>query len=126
MNRGSHHSRSGESGSNARSVGAIGNPSYRRGMQPKPSNPRDLYRECNRLTWALHVLAGKRATLGVLCDRYDQKRAALRRELDAASIALEAVAPEKFAQVEQRRRDLDDPKKALEWAQRTHEGSDGA
>lgn len=75
-----------------------------------------LWKECLRLLWALRVLDESRSKTVVLCDHQDRKRHWLRRELDAHMVALEAVDAEKFASVEEHRRNLDDPIRALEFA----------
>lgn len=91
---------------------------YSRGLQPPPNDPRKLKKECTRIAWALHCLQEQRAKLVVLCERKTAQMIALRRQHDAYSCALQDMDPVLFAEVEQRKRDWDDPGKALAWAQR--------
>lgn len=91
---------------------------HRRGMHPPPTDPTLLAKNCYRLAWELHCLLNRRASLSVLLDSYDQRVAKLRREFDEYGAALEAIDPERFARVEQNRRDMADPVKALALAKR--------
>jgi hypothetical protein len=97
---------------------ASASPSYRRGMQPKSTDPRSLYRETVRLSWAIHCLHVERSRLVLVLDRWDQRLAKLRREHDDAATQLEHTSPELFARAEERRREMDNPRKALEWSQK--------
>jgi hypothetical protein len=90
-------------------------------MHPPPQDAQNLYRECTRLAWALHCLLGARAKLVIVVDRYDQRVATMRRQHDEYSAALEALSPELHARAEERRRDYDDPIRALKWAQGGHD-----
>ncbi len=94
---------------------------HARGMHPPPQDAQKLYRECTRLAWAIHCHLASRAKLAVLLDRSDVKLHAWRRQHDEYSAALEALSPELHARAEERRRDYDDPLKALKWAQRGHD-----
>jgi len=84
-------------------------------MNPPPQDAKKLYRECNRLAWAIRCKLTPRSKLAVVLDRYDQQLAALRRQHDIYSIALEAIDPVLFARAEAHMRDMDDPRKAIEW-----------
>ena len=96
---------------------------HKRGLQPPPQDVRKLYKECTRLAWAIRCALGPRQKLAIVLDRYDTKLAALRRQHDLCTAALEALDPELFARAEQHRRDLDDPLKVLAFEQ--GHGGDG-
>lgn len=91
---------------------------HKRGMQPPPQDANALAKTLYRLRWELKLLHNKRAPLVVLLDRYDSALVRLRRQYDEYAAALEALDPQMFAQLEDDRREFDDPKRALEWAQR--------
>lgn len=87
-------------------------------MQPESQDPLQLWKACIRLAWLLRHAVHKRANAVLLADRCDKQVNALRRELDMYLAALEAVDPERFASVEQSRREWDDPIKALAFAEK--------
>jgi hypothetical protein len=91
---------------------------HKPGHQPMPQDARKLKKELTRLNWSLRLVVASRATLVVLVDRKDKQIAELRRQRDAYADALQSMDPELFEQAEQQRRDWDNPKLLLEWAQR--------
>lgn len=91
-------------------------PSYSRGMHPKPQDARSLYRNLTRIAWALHCLQERRARNVIVLDRQDRQVIELRREFDECANALETVDPDLYDRAMERKRDLDNPKKALEWS----------
>lgn len=110
-----------ESVNNGRSVTLPPAPFYRRGMQPKPQDARGLYRETVRISFALKCLENKRSQIVVVLDRWDTRRAKMRRELDSLLTQLEHASPELYARAEERRREWDNPKAALAWAMNSTE-----
>jgi hypothetical protein len=101
--------------------GSLGWPAimpYARGMQPIPQDARKLKKLLTKLNWDLRLVVASRADLVVLTDRRDKQIARLRRERDAYADALQSMDPELYEQAEQQRRDWDNPKLLLEWAQR--------
>lgn len=97
---------------------------YRRGMHPPPQDAKKVYRELIRLSWQLHCLGNERAKLVCVVARYEQKINGLRREHDSYANALQDLDPELFERAEERRRDYDNPRKAIEWAVGRPEGGD--
>lgn len=97
---------------------------YRRGMQPLPTDKWKLRKELTRLNFALHCLHGVRSKLAVLLDRKDAQLVQTRRQRDAVANALQDLDPELYAVAEQERRDMDNPRKAIEWSMRTGETDD--
>lgn len=91
-------------------------PSYSRGMHPKPQDARSLYRNLTRIAWELHVVANRRAPLVIMVDRFDARIIELRRQHDEYALALEAADHDLYARAMERKRDLDNPQKALEWS----------
>jgi hypothetical protein len=87
-------------------------------MQPPPQDARKLKKLLTKLNWDLRLVVASRADLVVLADRRDRQIAKLRRERDAYADALQSMDPELYEQAEQQRRDWDNPKLLLEWAQR--------
>ncbi len=117
MSRGRHFGRL-ASDPNARSSHWPAVMPYTRGLQPPPQDPKKLYRECNRLAWALRCKATPRAKLAVILDRYDAQIVAMRRQHDVYLSALEALDPELHRRALEHLREMDDPLKALRWEQR--------
>lgn len=93
---------------------------FDRGKQPKPNNVNALVRECNRLAWAIHCLQNDRAKQSWVLDNMDRKLNRMRREWLEYAAAIEAMSPERFAEVEQWKRQHDDPIAALQHAQKDY------
>jgi hypothetical protein len=115
VNRRTSHSRIGESRENACLFPPTHVLPFHRGSQPPPNDKRKLRKELYRLNWALHCLHGVRSKLVLLLDRKDAQLIALRRERDAYANALQDLDPEAYEAAEQDRRDMDNPRRAIEW-----------
>jgi hypothetical protein len=89
-----------------------------RGMQPPPADKRKLAKECTRLAWSIHCLQNVRARSVLILERQTSKLIQLRRQHDEYACALQDADPVLFAEVEQQRREWDDPIAALKWAEK--------
>lgn len=119
MNRRSHHaSRGGHANADTSSRWPAVHP-YKRGLQPPPNDPKRLYKECNRIAWALRCKAKPRAQLALVLDRYDTQIVALRRQHDEYLAALEALDADLHRRALGHLRELDNPRMAIEWERRS-------